>query len=153
MIIMVMIMIIRRPFSGRACENNFRLLMYQFSGQGDWESEGKGSCRARIIPNMVARSLQIVTSVFRVWGCPAGLTPSFWGQKSKRYRFFRMYENVSKTARAKTTCFDYFGIFWPLRREFETVFGAKLRPWGSVFGDCLDKSCSLNFGVICSRVF
>ena len=48
----------------------------------------------------------------------------------------------------KTTFFDQFPDFWHLRREFGSIFGAKIGPRGPFWDDSRDETCSLHFGVV-----
>ena len=118
--------VIRRPFSGRACENNFRLPMYQFSGhQGDWESEGKGSCRARIIPNMVARSLQILPDRKHRFSGSGDVQPvsppHFEAKNPKDIGFFvctKMFQKRQGQKLLFSIILGFFGLFDVISRLF-----------------------------------
>ena len=98
---------IRRPFSGRACENNFRLpVSWWLGGLGVWGQGGAGGNELSQISR--SRSFQILPEPHYGFSGSGPFQPGSGSSSPSRIRAFWSSKNVWKIARSKN---DFRGLF------------------------------------------
>ena len=147
-----MIMIIRRPFSGRACGNNFRLpVSWWLGGLGVWGQGGAGGNDLSQISS--SRSPQISSDPHYWFSGSGAFQPGSGSSSRARIRAFWISKNVWKTARSKNDFLALFSGFLSFPTWIWNHFGPQNGSRGRLFRDFWGKKRGLNFGALFSMMF